>query len=723
MNRICGTNLSKTMVVALLGCVAALVTGCTTSQFLSGTDVEPVSGMAIHGVVHGGQNPVTGATVQLWTVGTGGYGSAASPLGSSVQTLAGGGFTIGTYTCPSSSAQIYITSSGGDPGLGTGANANIMLAAALGSCSGIASDYIVINEVTTAATAYALGQYFTTTFGSASTDSFGAPAATDTQAQTGLTNAFATVNNLVNIATGSATTATNLPANCTSSSTYCVTMTPETTKLNTIADILAACVNSAGGTAGDTTSCGQLFAEVKTTSGLAPTDTLQAAVYMSLNPTSTNSNSTFPTNCTAPPVGSPTPNNLCALFSLVQGGGAPFTAGSQPTDWTVGIAYTDITTAQSVLTAPLALAVDGSGNVWVGNDLGGTADGSLGELSPTGTPVFGSIFPDNTGTSTLAAAGIRNIAVDLSGNIWLATSGGSSYVYDYTPGTNPVSTVVPTAHLSKSSWGLTIDGNNDVFVTEQSSSAVATANIYEFPAGVITNEVEYPEAVSGTEMRGENLAIDATSAHNLWIDSGSNNNTILQLSDITPCTPSGGPPATCTVTSSGSSNVYTTESVGTVTTPQQFAAAPGGIWFANLGVPGLTFLPLTGSTVGTPATYGGSTNLSKPQFIAVDGAGNVWTEATNETSPASIQEVSSTGTVLSPSNTGNSPFNIIGFSHVGLTTGAGIAVDPSGNVWVADNLATGSTSGASVFELVGAAAPTVTPVVQALKNGTVGAKP
>jgi hypothetical protein len=410
------------------------------------------------------------------------------------------------------------------------------------------------------------------------------------------------------------------------------------------------------------------------------------------------------------------------LFSLVQAGGAPFAAGSQPTDWTVGITYTDITTAQSVLTAPLALAIDGSGNVWVGNDLGGTADGSLGELSPTGTPLFGSIFPDNTGTSTLTAAGIRNIAVDLNGNIWLSTSGGSSYVYDFTPGTNPVSNVIPTAHLSKSSWGLAIDGSNDVFVTEQSSSAVSTANIYEFPAGVITNEVEYPED-AGAELRGENLAIDATSAHNLWIDAGSNNNLILQLSDITPCTPSGGPPATCNVTTSASSNVYTTESVGTVTTPQAFAAAPGGMWFANLGVPGLTFISLTGSTVNSAATYGGSTNLSKPQFIAVDGAGNVWTEATNVTSPGSIQEVSSTGTVLSPANTGNTPFNIIGFSHVGLTTSAGIAVDPSGNVWVADNLATGSTSGASVFELVGAAAPTITPVVQTIKSGTVGTKP
>jgi len=498
-------------------------------------------------------------------------------------------------------------------------------------------------------------------------------------------------------------------------------MTPESAKLNTIADILAACVNSAGGTS-ITTNCGQLFAETVTASGAAPTDTLQAAVYMSLNPTSANGNSTFPTNCTAPPVGSPTPNNLCALFSLVQASGAPFTAGSQPTDWTLGIQYTDITTSQAVLTAPLSLAVDSSGNVWVGNDLGGTSDGSLGELSPTGTPLFGSNFPFNTATSTLTAAGIRNIAVDLNDNIWLATSGGSSYLYEFQPGTNPVTTAIPTAHLSKSTWGLTIDGSDDVFVSEQSSSAVSTANIYEFPAGVITNEVEYPED-SGAELRAENLAIDATSGHNLWIDAGSNNNLMIQLSNITPCTPSGGQPATCTVSTASGANAYATIAAGSPTAPQAIAAGVGGIWFANNGGSTLNFIPLTGNTAGTPVVAGGATTMSGPKFIAVDGAGNVWTAGNAQTSPGSVEEVNSAGTVLSPSNTGNSPFNVIGFSHAGLTTGAGVAVDPSGNVWVADNLATGSTSGASVFELVGAAAPTVAPVAASIKNGTVGTKP
>jgi DNA-binding beta-propeller fold protein YncE len=83
-----------------------------------------------------------------------------------------------------------------------------------------------------------------------------------------------------------------------------------------------------------------------------------------------------------------------------------------------------------------------------------------------------------------------------------------------------------------------------------------------------------------------------------------------------------------------------------------------------------------------------------------------------------VSEFSSTGTVLSP--TPVSPaITPVGFVHAGLTSAQGIAIDPSGNVWVANNVA--STGG--VFEIVGAAAPTVTPIALALKNGAVGAKP
>ena len=82
-----------------------------------------------------------------------------------------------------------------------------------------------------------------------------------------------------------------------------------------------------------------------------------------------------------------------------------------------------------------------------------------------------------------------------------------------------------------------------------------------------------------------------------------------------------------------------------------------------------------------------------------------------------ITGVVNIGTIVSPVS-GTAPFNVTGFSHAGLNTPLGITIDPSGNVWIANN-----TTTAGVFEIVGAAAPTVTPIALALKNSAVGAKP
>jgi hypothetical protein len=46
-----------------------------------------------------------------------------------------------------------------------------------------------------------------------------------------------------------------------------------------------------------------------------------------------------------------------------------------------------------------------------------------------------------------------------------------------------------------------------------------------------------------------------------------------------------------------------------------------------------------------------------------------------------------------------------------------LAIDGSGNVWVSNN------TGNSVTEIVGAAAPVVTPLALAVKNNTLGKRP
>src|ERR1700722_82110 len=197
---------------------------------------------ATSGTVLGGLVPITGSTIQLYAVGTTGDGSASTPLlaGTAVVSDGSGTFSLPAFSCPTPGTLVFITASGGDPGLGAGTNnAAILMMTALGACSTVTSaKQIVINELTTVATVFALETYMTspTSIGSSAAD------AAD------LANDFASVNELVDTTEGT-TPGPARPAN------ESVTVTT----LNTLADILAACVQTAGGVAGDGSACGKLF--------------------------------------------------------------------------------------------------------------------------------------------------------------------------------------------------------------------------------------------------------------------------------------------------------------------------------------------------------------------------------------------------------------------------------------------------------------------------------
>ncbi len=125
-------SLSSSCCLSLACFVCVLLNGCSLS---SNAPATPETGPAIQGTVHGGQQPITGATIQLYAVGTTGYGSTATPLisatlttsdgssllnsnanaGNANNTLPAGNFTItGDYTCPAGDPDVYIMSTGGN---------------------------------------------------------------------------------------------------------------------------------------------------------------------------------------------------------------------------------------------------------------------------------------------------------------------------------------------------------------------------------------------------------------------------------------------------------------------------------------------------------------------------------------------------------------------------------------------------------------------------------
>src|ERR1035441_8756741 len=153
-----------------------------------------------------------------------------------VTTDANGNFTItGDYSC-AAGQQVYLYALGGTQG-GI-ANPAAGLLAALGNCPGTAGTtndsfssglFLVVNEVSTVATAYAFAGF--------ATDATHVSSSGTALAQTGVANAFANAANLETLGTGVAL-ATTPAGNGT---------VPQTT-INTVANILASCVNTTGAT-------------------------------------------------------------------------------------------------------------------------------------------------------------------------------------------------------------------------------------------------------------------------------------------------------------------------------------------------------------------------------------------------------------------------------------------------------------------------------------------
>jgi hypothetical protein len=406
------------MAAAVGGVLAAAsigLTGCgVTSASLTAAPVAATS-LNLQGSVHGGQQPVSGSTLQLYATGSGGYGSAAYPLlTTTVQSNSTGGFSItGDYTGPSASSQVYLVATGGNPGSGT--NSNLALMAALGSCSNLsASTYVSINELTTVAGVYALSP-FMTGYANVGTSS------ANTQ---GLANAFGSASLLANTSTGAVPGAA-LPTGA----------TVPTTELNTLADIIASCVNSTGGTSGDGSACGTLFADVTATGGTAPADTIGATLAIAKTPS----------------------NNVAKLIALAAPKSPFLPVLTSATDFTVSINYT------SGFSTPSASSIDASGNVWVAN----AGNNTVSRLTANGAPVAGSPYSGG-GLNTPSG-----IAIDPSGNAWVTDKGTSKLSVISAAGIPTLSTVVGLS----SPTAIAIDGQGLLWITNGGSNYITEVTV------------------------------------------------------------------------------------------------------------------------------------------------------------------------------------------------------------------------------------------------------
>jgi len=583
-------------ITAALGTLAA-----ANYSFTFGTGtlvITPANtpGVSFAGRAMAGSQPLANATVQLYAAGTTGNGSAGTALlMSPVTTDSSGAFSVpGGYACPAANSQLYVVVRGG--GIGTANNMAIALATAIGPCNQLTSGaQYVINEVSTAATAWGLAQFLS---------AGGKIGATATNAQ-GLSNAVATVANLADLTTGTSPGGA-FPKSGTSPSP----------KINSLANLLNTCT-SASSSAG----CGNLFSATTLVGGTAPTNTLDAALNLVLNPGVNVA--TLYTQSTASTAFTPT---LTAT----------------PSDWTMFINFTG-----GGMNAPSGVGVDATGNVWVASYFSAAS-----EFSNTGNPVF----PNGITSGGLYHS--YGLAVDGQNGVWIPNEDS-------------------TLSGVNNDWGSVTTINSSGQVTSGANGYIAGGIYYPLAVAVDTNGttwvINYGNSSvtllsnTGQPLSGSNgyqssnfifpvaIAIDAN--HNAW----------LANQEATPGT-------VAKVTAAGSQ--FTSTSYSCCNGPAGVAIDQRGfVWVANYYGDSISQLASDGTVISSGYSDNGA-SISHPQGIAIDGAGHVWVTNYNGNSITELagSATNSPGQIVSPA---------AGWAlDAKLNEGFAVAIDASGNLWV-----------------------------------------
>jgi hypothetical protein len=528
-------------VLASAFCVTSLI-GCgANGNFTEGlgpdTAVEGLSG-----TVHGGPNPVTNATVTLYATSTVasptssngyGYGQAGVSLGTATTNASGNFSFSGTETACPAGQQAYIVSSGGYTGSNSASNTASLLMAALGPCSGItegaSGTHVVINELTTIASAYALSGFMsvsgTTVKISAPTNNNAATPACTTSgtsphvittacSASGLAHAFLNAANLVNTNTGI--------ANSTFTSGSTVTVAVPQMLINTLGNTVEACVNSASNTS---TACKSLMTNTtpsELTSPTAPVNTLQALLDLAQYPSMANgcptAGNTPPVLCAAgagsgPPLGSTAGDAVpsaatTALFNLANSNAyyAPALTAS-PLDFTIAINYSLAPSGSAVNV--WGLGTDIKDNLYAYTNSSGApetiyslaSNGALNWEKPTGT------------TCGFSTTGSRCVATtDTLGNVWVTDNSGLTEMNASTGTVGTTYTTVDSLHKA------TVDVGNNVWLAAYN---LGTANGTQAHPSALEELVQGATAISDITV-GSGPETATASLHDLSFDTAGN---------------------------------------------------------------------------------------------------------------------------------------------------------------------------------------------------------
>ncbi len=696
----------KRAVVAALASSTLFAAGCALQPTASDSHSFGSAAAVLSGSVRGGNQPVATATVTLYTVGKTGTGSSGTTLATTT-TSAGGSFSFvqmatpasagptpatalggNTYECGNTSNDLlYLVTRGGNT-TGSGVagvnNSAAVFIAPVGYCNMAASVQVNMTEVTTAAMVAASGNFM-----NPSTEQIGADGIP--VAQMAVSNAFQTVANLVSQTTGlalGARTLTNAAATNASGgpfyvSAVTVTATPEAAKLNTVANILSSCINQASSTSPThATNCSTLFAaalppaanhtaQPSATFPIAA-DTLQAALYMFLNPTDS------------------TTANRTALFNL-SAAVPPFQPNltAVPTDWSIAVLYSSNSTCDNpssnsaFLSSPNGLAVDGSGNIWFSNaQLNNSA---LSEMTATGVPAaclgLGGSVQVGVHTST---------AIDDAGNVWYGDSQAPTLVR-FTPASGTtLRYTTPAAPLS-----ITADGSDNVFF---GANLNGTGRLFKLP-GAARATINGSATEVANSLGASPTSLFPDTAGDIWVASGSGFVTQVAL------------------TAGGTENGYTSNNFTVASPAKSVTVGPTNTVYAMSGDPAdmvAAFVP-SGNTFALKVGFPSAANaggINNPGSLSLDGAESVWIDNASAEAASlqyAVSVIGGDGVGISAAGSSNGGYQK---SSTYLNAMRGITIDAGGNVWITND---GIKNG--ITEIVGGAVPIYQPFAYGITQG------
>jgi hypothetical protein len=731
------------------------ITGCGFDATQSAS--SPMSA-AVTGIVHGGPNPVNGATVKLYATASNGYGGAGTLLATTT-TNSSGSFTFSSPATCTSGQQAYVTAAAGNTGANS-TNNNSLLMAALGPCSALSSSTsILIDEPSTIAAAYALSNFITISgtgssmvvgVSSSGNNDAGSGSCTVTSGVTtncqaaGLAHAFLNAANLVhasNISGIDSTAPTGAvyaspPSNSTtslSSSTQPALLNVVPQQLiNSLADSVEACVNSNG----TTTPCTTLFTNTtvsanytsNTTYTTAPTNTLQALVNLAKFPFT----------------------GVSGVYGVGSGNSyyQPSLTAAPP-DWSIAIVWRSYAVGANQIGSVYYTTLDINDDVYTSGLTSVAAGGEAGAapvianaLTSGGVGIWSAPATISTNTTNVcnvyAGTALNDppcmAATDTLGHLWVANGQSQSsqsgvYTTGYLVQVNTstgAATQFTVPSTSDDPLGLAVDKSNDVFFS--TSNVSSTNDLWELPQGSVSSTSPTAVTFNGSAYQGAHslgsLAFDASG--NLWgsHNSGSGTGYLYAANTGTfPAEAFANTNAGCDNCNSGTA-VSNTEGINSEPSASVIDAS-GNYWFT--GQKGLYEIPVGGGgTTGAGSTaYTLGTSNQQMRLLSMDGAGTIFVPDNDSNGPANPlaaggpTELSPVLRIFYPAFPTQLTVSIAG-CNVGtatgnttcITTNAGapnnqmfyqamnVAIDSTGSMWVS------SVANDGIIQVIGTAAPT-----------------